>query len=121
MSLLLNTNDLVSPSDYYLIQLRFKELVIDSIELQLDKSSTRPVELSLRKSGSLNGLMTVNLYKISSSYYRSWNSTNSSTAYSEETVAGWLENRGEISFMRRPSEGLEVLIVTEKQTYAPGD
>ncbi len=45
------------------------------MELQLDKSATRPVELSAVRMQMNGGVMTVNLYKIGQSYYGGWNAT----------------------------------------------
>ena len=63
------------------------------------------------------GLMTLNLYKISRNYYAS----NLTQYQSLDEVQSWLEPKGEINLILKPSNNLEVVILTEKQNYRPGD
>jgi hypothetical protein len=71
LDLLIATNDLVQPTDYYMLTLRLKEKVIYQEELQLKKSATRTVKImpKVAIAGSAGGVMTLNLYKINHSYY----------------------------------------------------
>ena len=69
--------------------------------------------------------MSVNLYKVADSYYYfndSSNANNDSTTDKDyQTVASWLEPRGETLVIQKPSNTLDVQITTEKSTYSPGD
>ena len=37
------------------------------------------------------------------------------------TISNWTEPKGEILVIQRPSNALDVEIITEKDLYAPGD
>ena len=71
LEVLIATNDLIQPKDYYILTLRVKEKVIYQEELKLKKSSTRTVKIlpKVALAGTAGGVMTLNLYKINQSYY----------------------------------------------------
>jgi hypothetical protein len=71
LEVLIATNDLIQPTDYYMLTLRLKEKVIHQEELQLKKSSSRTIKIlpKVALAGTVGGVMTLNLYRINQSYY----------------------------------------------------
>jgi hypothetical protein len=68
------------------------------------------------------GLLTLNLYKISSSIVEAYKTYNDSTGYFEApTVMNWTQPKGEIIVIQKPSNALEVDIRVDRAIYAPGD
>jgi hypothetical protein len=105
--------------------LKLKERILVQKEFNLSKNVNITLDLKSTVSLPNGGIMSVNLYKVADSYYHfndSSNANNDSTTDKDyQTVASWLEPRGETLVIQKPSNTLDVQITTEKSTYSPGD
>lgn len=124
----IETNDLVDESDLYLLQLKFKEQVLSSQSLMLKKSEIRDdltLSIDKKKTDFLNGgLLTVNLYRQSSDViiFFAGASPETYSSIRQDQVIQWLQPKGEILVIQKPSNTLDVEIKLDKQDmYAPGD
>jgi uncharacterized protein YfaS (alpha-2-macroglobulin family) len=123
VSLRFQTNNLVNPQDRYLVQLKFKEEILGQAEVKLNKSmSNYTFDIKANRTMINGGLMTVNLYKMSKSFVEYSRTQNSSNwTYQTDMVRTWLEPKGEIIVIQKPSNNLEVEVTVDKSLYAPGD
>lgn len=84
-------------------------MVLAQKELNLSKNLNITLDLKPSSINPSGGIMSVNLYRVADSYYYFNDTfTNNTNSSNYETVAGWLEPRGEILVIQKPSNTLDV-------------
>ncbi len=119
------TNENMVETDRYILQLKFKEVVLAEKPLSFNKSmSNYKVDLKSNVTVANGGMLSVDLYKISQ-YFIDFYATNSSNIKIDDIntkmVMNWTSPRGEIIVIQKPSNSLQVDVSVDKTLYSPGD
>lgn len=110
-------------NDRYILQLKFKEVVLAEKSFSLNGSMTDYlVTLKPNKTLANGGLLTVNLYKLSMDFVMQYASNSIKIEEIDAPmVMNWTQPKGEIIVIQKPSSSLQVEITLDTDMYSPGD